>query len=230
MPAIEFACERCGTVRRVYRTPSQPRPRFCSRACYPHRAADVFQYADRSGGPDACWPWLRCKDKDGYGKFRADGHNGRAHRIAWEAVNGPIPAGLDALHSCDSPPCINPAHLFLGTNADNSADMVAKGRSLAGDRNPAHLRPERLPRGELHPLRLHPERAARGAQNGKHTKPERTPRGEGHASAKVTDAIVREIREAAANGESGTSIARRFGIHYSTVYRIIRGETWHHVT
>jgi hypothetical protein len=56
-----------------------------------------------------------------------------AHRATWECERGPIPAGLQVLHSCDNPPCRNIDHLFLGTNADNMADKVAKGRQLSGE-------------------------------------------------------------------------------------------------
>jgi hypothetical protein len=96
-------------------------------------------------GPDECWPWLGCKHKSGYGRISAGGYGGRmldTHRVSWELHNGPIPEGEGyhgtcVLHRCDNRPCCNPNHLFLGTNDDNMADMVAKGRahSLRGEAN-----------------------------------------------------------------------------------------------
>lgn len=86
---------------------------------------------DRSGGPAACWPWIAGHNRDGYGSFRVDDHTELAHRVAWAEANGPVPDGMDVLHTCDNPPCCNPRHLFLGTAADNARDSVAKGRHQA---------------------------------------------------------------------------------------------------
>jgi len=84
---------------------------------------------DRSGGPDACWPWAR-PHSSGYGQVWRDRRLQRSHRVAYELLVGPIPEGLDACHGCDNRSCCNPAHLFLGTQADNMRDMDAKGRRV----------------------------------------------------------------------------------------------------
>jgi hypothetical protein len=86
-------------------------------------------------GPDECWPWLAHRDKDGYGRIRLGGRGSpdvQASRVVWEVTYGPIPEGLCVLHRCDNPPCCNPAHLFLGSDADNRADKIAKRRHSAG--------------------------------------------------------------------------------------------------
>jgi HNH endonuclease len=111
-------------------------------------AARFWAKVDRSGGPDACWPWTASvfKDRGGYGKFQAGASRATArvvyaHRFAYELAVGSVPDHLLVCHTCDNPPCVNPAHLFPGTHLDNMQDCVAKGR---------HVTPPRL-RGEAHP-------------------------------------------------------------------------------
>lgn len=83
---------------------------------------------------DECWGWAGPKHPDGYGylgiKRRSEGlhYNVYAHRLSWERTYGAIPDGLFVCHRCDNPECTNPAHLFLGTNADNMRDCSLKGR------------------------------------------------------------------------------------------------------
>lgn len=78
-----------------------------------------------------CWEWLGSRDGGGYGMFQYGSRDSRrAHRVAWELTNGEIPTGMFVLHSCDYPPCVNPAHLRLGTNSDNMKDMWARNRRI----------------------------------------------------------------------------------------------------
>ena len=86
---------------------------------------------DRSGGGDSCWPWTgACRV--GYGAVAWCGRVEGTHRVAWTLSHGPIPDGMHVLHRCDVRPCCNPSHLFLGTNADNISDRMAKGRRGGG--------------------------------------------------------------------------------------------------
>lgn len=75
-----------------------------------------------------CWVWMGARDQAGYGAVKVDGRMRRAARVAWELAYGPIPAGLNILHSCDNPPCVRPDHLMIGTQRANIQDMLAKGR------------------------------------------------------------------------------------------------------
>lgn len=103
-------------------------------------------------GPDECWLWTAFTE-GGYGMFWLDGRPQRAPRVAWKLTHGSDPGPLFVLHGCDVRypadsieyrKCVNPAHLRLGTNAENMADMARAGRSVC----PAKLRPEVMARGE----------------------------------------------------------------------------------
>jgi len=106
-------------------------------------------------------------------------------------------------HNCpgsDNPACVNPAHLFLGTHAENMADMARKGRAVIGPRHPSVTHPHRVPRGG------------------------------NHHHAKLTEADVREIRRARAAGIPNKDIAARFGISPGNASTIAQGKSWQHVS
>lgn len=106
-------------------------------------AERFWSKVDRSGGPDACWPWTGAKQPKGYGRLWNRGRVDGAHRVAWELANGePVPEGRHVLHHCDNPPCCNPAHLFLGDYDANMQDCASKGR-LKQQRCPEVVRGER---------------------------------------------------------------------------------------
>ena len=77
-----------------------------------------------------CWEWPAGRDWRGYGRTRdpRTKKSWRAHRMVWEMVNGPIPEGLEVLHLCDNPPCVNPAHLMVGTHAENMRQAAERDR------------------------------------------------------------------------------------------------------
>ena len=113
--------------------------------CVPGLAERFWSRVDKSPRPEGCWLWMGQRlgtMYDGYGFLVVKRWRRIAHRVAWELTHGTIPEGLLVLHHCDNPPCVNPEHLFVGTQSENMKDMYDKGRRqfrpwlLAGERHP----------------------------------------------------------------------------------------------
>lgn len=141
-PLVAFTCQQCGRRFEIQRYRAERGDgKFCSKSCSdasksitPSQQLEL--HVDRSGGPDACWPWNGDRNWQGYGRF---GHRGRvlkAHQVAWEVANGrSVPDGLIVRHLCQgggNPWCCNPRHLDTGTHRQNSDDKLASERQARG--------------------------------------------------------------------------------------------------
>lgn len=156
---------------------------------------------------DGCWEWPRSRNpQTGYGQLsgRVDGRSMifTAHRASYHGMVRPIPAGMQVLHSCDNRACFNPAHLFLGTPADNMRDMWVKGRQQDYS-NQA--------KGDNHPSRTKPERLKRGEENNK---------------AKLNTVAVIDILTSPLGP---VELSRQYGVNYGTIWAVRKRITWKHV-
>lgn len=93
-------------------------------------------------GDGGCWLWTGAKRWDGYGRLQIPGRQLTAHRYSWELAEGPIPDGMHVLHYCDTPGCVNPGHLWLGSHDDNMRDRSRKNRVYRGGNKPKVAAPD----------------------------------------------------------------------------------------
>lgn len=159
---------------------------------------DISRFFSKIEKVGECWEW-KASTKNGYGQFVVDHHPYRAHRIMWILVNGDIPSGLQINHTCDNRACVNPKHLWLGTQEENMQDMVKKGRS-----------------------------GYKSGSNGVILRGKDSPYyGEKSVMAKLTWNKVRTIRLLYAEGlYSSRVLARMFGVGHTNILRIVHKITW----
>ena len=203
-------------------------------------AADRFwRSVNRSLGPDSCWAWKGATNHGGYGTFHVKTGTLLAHRVSWAMANQEDPGRLFVCHACDTPSCVNPAHLWTGTATDNGADCAAKWRSTFGERNAMAvlsnedvLRIRALSRakwldreiGLVFGVSGTQVAAAATGSGWSHVPNPVAPRvGQRHPQAKLSDLEVSRIRAACARGEAQAKLARRYGVHQSTISRLARG-------
>lgn len=95
-----------------------------------------IRFWEKVNKTDSCWLWTGSKNNTGYGRVGVRGKLLLAHRVSFEMVNGKIKKGMNVLHKCDIPSCVNPNHLWLGSHKENMKDMYKKGRACTGEDRP----------------------------------------------------------------------------------------------
>lgn len=179
-----------------------------------------------------CWVWMATKDQQGYGHFWPKGKKVvKAHRFSYEMANGLIPEGLEILHECDFPSCVNPAHLRPGTHTDNMRDMEAKGRRTpaTGKKHWTYLYPEKIRRG--------PYREARNLRKGDDHWARKSPhlltRGEQSNFAKLTEVLVLEIRQRWQQESPQWGLQKKLALEYGLsrhgIAKIVNRKIWKHI-
>lgn len=222
----------------------------------PQQIIDRFWSNVAISGRDECWNWTSEYLARGYGRFNMFGISYIATRMAYFLAHLTDPGPMFVCHTCDNRKCVNPRHLWLGTAADNARDMVEKGRSATGDRNARALYPEKTARGSRAGLaKLTEEQVVHIHQdlaNGHNCKVIAQKYGITHSvvskiarrelwahvvipeysrpkirpGARLTEDMIRDIRERLAKGEKQTAIAKAYGVSDALISVIKKRKRW----
>lgn len=198
-----------------------------------------------------CWMWQAFRNPKGYGMIYYDGRVWLAHRLSFTLHRHNIPGGLCACHSCDTPSCVNPDHIFLGSNADNVQDAVNKGRIPFGEsRSNSKLTDElvmemvskyangatsRELSEEYGIHEAYVPAIIRGKQwkhvqrGGVKSRLRGSHPGEKHYASKLTDEQALAAKQLRLSGMAIRAIATRLGVSRQTVSRICSGTRWRHI-
>lgn len=207
---------------------------------------------DRTDDENDCWLWKGGRSGDRYGYFFIHPRNQLAHRVAWTFTNGVIPAGMNVCHKCDHVLCVNPKHLFLGTQQDNVHDMHSKGRArkVCGEahtktrltevqvREIFALYSEGIPIQSLidrFPTTKGTIDNILGGKTWKHLglavnrERHKELKGERASNAKLAEEQVREAFRLYNAGALMKDIAAKFGVHKVCIQAIFSGKSWTHL-
>jgi hypothetical protein len=168
------------------------------------------RFFERFNESSSCWNWTGGKNDKGYGRLG----NKYAHRISWEIHNGKkIPEGMFVCHHCDNPSCVNPSHLFIGTQKDNMRDMINKNRQVIKDNkgvnNPMY--------GKSHSKETRKKQS--DSKKGKYT-------GSSHPRASINESTVTEIRKMRDAGFTAKSISEQLQVSFHVVRNVIYRKSW----
>lgn len=153
-------------------------------------------------GPQECWTWLSSKSGGRYGAFTANNRHYQSHRVSYSIKNGAIPEGKVICHTCDNPLCVNPEHLFMGTQLDNVTDMMNKNR----------------------------QRLTFGGEGGRLKQVQNTARGsENHLSKLNEESVLSIRREYVRRVVTHKMLASKYGVTTENIKMILKRKTWKHV-